>query len=307
MSYNYPQQPRHYEPDSHPYPNPSYIDEPGTRPVEIPRPNRRPSPYGDDILPDAGSYYRSPTHQLRSPISRFHDSIAPDAGRHGRTVSPDDPRLATSPEGRHGHSLHPDAGRHEAYSARHRQSREQPENHRKPRSGRGHHRADSYEEELARQEHEIRSRERQRSIEQQSGYHLGQSHHMSLPRHMSHQFGSLPPQLLAMGHTIAPPGPTIGPMMGGPQEGGPSQMDYATFSALSGNNVRMNPFATPHTAYPNAMPLSSSLDLPPLSGYGSQRYRSFAKPGELCIAEYLTEQYPEWCSFRLPAILLLRR
>ena len=75
-------------------------------------------------------------------------------------------------------------------------------------------------------------------------------------------------------------------MMGGPPEGGPSQMDYATFSALSGNNVRMNPFATPHTAYPNAMPLSNSVDIPPLHGYGSQMYRSFAKPGELCIAEY---------------------
>lgn len=119
-----------------------------------------------------------------------------------------------------------------------------------------------------------------------AGYHQpGLSHHLSLPHHMSREFGTLPPQL-AMGHTMGPqpmgmgmgPQPTMGPTMM-PQD--PAQtMDYTTFSALAGNNVRMNPFATPHTAYPNAMPLSNSIDIPPAMGYGSQRYPSFAKPGE---------------------------
>lgn len=137
---------------------------------------------------------------------------------------------------------------------------------------------------------DVRSREFQEGpTSQVGGFQPGLSHHMSLPHHMSRDFGSLPPQLAMGGHTIGGP-------MGGPQPGmmGPQppmgqtmmpqdpshMMDYNTFSALAGNNVRMNPFATPHTAYPNAMPLSNSIDIPPVMGYGSQRYPSFAKPGQ---------------------------
>lgn len=86
---------------------------------------------------------------------------------------------------------------------------------------------------------------------------------------MSMMMPHVPPGAGSMPHTI--PGP--------PVAAATTAQDYTTFSALSGNNVRMNPFASPHTAYPNAMRLSSTIDIPPAVGYGAPRYPSFAKPG----------------------------
>jgi hypothetical protein len=285
MSYNYPPLPRRYQPETHSYPNPSSIDEPRTLPVQIVNPNVGRPLVEDDILSNPGSYYRSPTQHLRSPSLMNPVESYGDHGGHGHTGQPEEARFTPSSQERRGPSI---------LSERARDSREQQAHHHRQSLDRHHHheptprrqhRSGSFSEEESRYHYEARSRERQRSIEQATGYYPAPPiHHGSLPHHMSHQFGSLPPQL-AMGHAIVPPGPSMvppgptmgGPMMGEPQEGGP--MDYATLSAMSGNNVRMNPFANPHTAYPNAMPLSNSIDIPPVVGYGAPRYRSFAKPG----------------------------
>lgn len=137
-----------------------------------------------------------------------------------------------------------------------------------------------------------------------SYYQPGQGHPMSMPNQssISHNYGPFPGQLdRSMAPTMAPapmPGqshaygpmpiqlqqsmaPTMGPGLMGPASGGdpmamsqiPAQ-DYTTFAAISGQNLRALPYASPHypggpgghVGYPNAMPLSSTIDLPPPPG-----------------------------------------
>lgn len=62
--------------------------------------------------------------------------------------------------------------------------------------------------------------------------------------------------------------------------------DYTTMNNMSGMNVQTMPFASPHVGsrngagYPNAMPLSRSVEMLPGPGqYGAPKYATFAKPG----------------------------
>jgi hypothetical protein len=87
--------------------------------------------------------------------------------------------------------------------------------------------------------------------------------------------------------------------------------DYTTMSNMSGMNVQTMPFASPHVAtgngagYPNAMPLSSSIEVLPRPGqYGAPKYATFAKPGERPCGR--TETLLMKC-YRLPTILLFGR
>ena len=262
MSYNYPPQPRHYSPEAHPYPDISPRDSPQALPIPIPGPQRRAS-FSGSVEGDGRSYYRSPS-QMRSPTSYHRETISPE--RHHAEEH-------RSPRSRHPADL-PSTFAGESQSEHHHYHQE----HRRYRP-----RAPSMHESSGRRDVDMRSREYHDGSAHHGGFQPILSHHMSLPRHINRDFGSLPPQLaVGLGMEGPPsmmgPQPTMRPMMM-PQD--PSHtMDYTTFSALAGNNVRMNPFATPHTAYPNAMPLSNSIDIPPVMGYGSQRYPSFAKPGK---------------------------
>ena len=81
--------------------------------------------------------------------------------------------------------------------------------------------------------------------------------------------GPFPSQLRQAGH--APIMPTV---------------DYTTMSHVSGMNVQTMPFASPHigsgmgAGYPNAMPLSRSMEILPAPGqYGAPKYAKFVKPG----------------------------
>jgi hypothetical protein len=68
--------------------------------------------------------------------------------------------------------------------------------------------------------------------------------------------------------------------------------DYTTMSHVSGMNVQTMPFASPHigsgngAGYPNAMPLSRSMEFLPAPGqYGAPKYAKFVKPGQSSISE----------------------
>jgi hypothetical protein len=84
-------------------------------------------------------------------------------------------------------------------------------------------------------------------------------------------------------HTSHPPPPGYVPSLANSSSPSPptAQYPYGT-----------RPFyATPHGAYPNAMPIASSAQAPPTMGYGQPRHPVMPKPGEPRSSFRLSPEY----------------